>query len=403
MNKKLGPFFFIVVFLFWMNAFSQIETPIMEIKGELPSPPSDFTATDTPNDDGRSITLTWKKSPDDGAGKMTVLGYTIERSTNAETGFEKIAELKSGETSYIDIEKKENQIVLHKVEKNKDYYYNIYSVGKGGVRSEVVRTGPVQAKVQWFNPQRTNTLIAGILLSLFVLYYIYRARRGIELYIRPISGLEAVQEAIGRATEMGKPVLYILGIMGIDDIQTIAGVTILGKVSRMVAEYDAQILVPCIDPLVATISRDTVKEAYLDGGRPDSFKPDNIRYITSEQFGYVAAVDGIMLRERPAANFYLGTFYAESLILAETGHSIEAIQIAGTAAASQIPFFVAACDYTLIGEELFAASAYLSREPLSLGSIIGQDVGKVIIIISIIIGSILEAFGIGVAKYFITR
>ena len=398
MNEKLGPFLFIMVFLIWVNAYSQIEAPATDLAGELPLPPSSFTASDTPYDDGKSITLSWEKSPDDGAGKMNVLGYVIERSTKAETGFEKIAEITSGETTYIDIKDEKN-----KLEKNKDYYYNIYSTGKGGVRSETVRTGPVQATVQWFNPQRTNILIAALLLSLFVLYYIFRARKGIELYIRPISGLEAVQEAIGRATEMGKPVLYILGIMGIDDIQTIAGITILGKVARMVAEYDAQILVPCIDPLVATISRDTVKESYLDAGRPDSFKPDNIRYITSEQFGYVAAVDGIMIREKPAANFYLGTFYAESLILAETGHSIGAIQIAGTAAASQIPFFVAACDYTLIGEELFAASAYLSKEPLSLGSIIGQDVGKVIIIASIVIGSIFEAFGINVAKYFLTR
>jgi len=393
MNNKLEPFLLTIILLLWLNAFSQVEAPVTNITGELPTPPSKFIASDTPYDDGKSITLTWEKSLDDRAGKMTVFGYIIERSMKEETGFEKVGELPAGTTSYVDTT----------VVKNKDYYYNIYSTGKGGVCSETVRTGPAQANVQWYNPQRTNILIAAILLSLFIIYYIFRARKGIELYIRPISGLEAVQEAIGRATEMGKPVLYILGISGIDDIQTIAGITILGKVSRMVAEYDAQILVPCIDPLVATISRDTVKEAYLDAGRPDSFKPDNIRFITGEQFGYVAAVDGIMLRERPAANFYLGTFYAESLILAETGHSIGAIQIAGTAAASQIPFFVAACDYTLIGEELFAASAYLSKEPLSLGSIIGQDVGKVIIIASIIIGSILEAAGINVAKYFLTR
>jgi hypothetical protein len=83
-----------------------------------------------------------------------------------------------------------------------------------------------------------------------------------------------------------------------------------------------------------------------------------------------------MVRAKPAACFYAGTFFAESLILAETGNSIGAIQIAGTAEAAQLPFFVAACDYTLIGEELFAASAYLSGEPHQLGSLKGQDAGK---------------------------
>ena len=85
-----------------------------------------------------------------------------------------------------------------------------------------------------------------------------------------------------------------------------------------------------------------------------------------------------MLRERPAACFYMGAFFAESLILAETGNAIGAIQVAGTAMPSQLPFFVAACDYTLIGEELFAASAYLSGESHQLGSLKGQDVGKVL-------------------------
>jgi hypothetical protein len=117
--------------------------------------------------------------------------------------------------------------------------------------------------------------------------------------------------------------------------------------------------------------------------------------VTDEQFGFVAHVDGVMLRRRPAACFYLGAFFAESLILAETGNSIGAIQIAGTAMPTQLPFFVAACDYTLIGEELFAASAYLSRDEKMLGSLKGQDIGKVIAMIFILVGSIVTTMAQG--------
>jgi hypothetical protein len=67
--------------------------------------------------------------------------------------------------------------------------------------------------------------------------------------------------------------------------------------------------------------------------------------------------------------------------LAETGNSIGAIQIAGTGSASQIPFFVTACDYTLIGEEFFAASAYLSNKPELIGSIKGQDIVKFMVML----------------------
>ncbi len=56
-------------------------------------------------------------------------------------------------------------------------------------------------------------------------------------------------------------------------------------------------------------------------------------------------------------HFIKGYFYAESLLMAETSYNVGAINIAGTTAVTQLPFFIVSCDYTLIGEELYAASA----------------------------------------------
>jgi hypothetical protein len=92
-----------------------------------------------------------------------------------------------------------------------------------------------------------------------------------------------------------------------------------------------------------------------------------------------------MVREQPGAIFLLGSFAAESLLLAENGASTGAIQVAGTDAYTQLPFFITTCDYTLIGEELYAASAYLSREPRLLGSLRGQDVGKAFLMLVIVV------------------
>ncbi len=138
--------------------------------------------------------------------------------------------------------------------------------------------------------------------------------------------------------------------------------------------------------------RESVREAYIMQGRPDLFHEDMVHYLTDDQFAYAAGVNGIMMREKPAAVFYQGKFYAESLILAETGNSIGAIQIAGTASPAQIPFFVTACDYTLIGEEFFAASAYLSKDPKLVGAVKGADVLKVILISAILLGIVLRLF-----------
>jgi hypothetical protein len=354
------------------------------------------TAADTPADAGGSLDVTWQPSPDEGEGKLKVLGYEVWRGTRAAGEYKKLADIDPGKISY--------EFTDEGAENGVEHFYKIRVRGEK-MSTDTAPVGPVKAAPQWFNEARLNILVAAVLLSAFVLYYISQARAGKEFFIRRIAGLEAVQEAVGRATEMGKPILYVPGIADIDDIQTIAAVTILGRVATMVAEYDAALLVPCSRSLVMSTAQEVVKEAYLEAGRPDAYRRENIRYLTDEQFGFVAGVDGIMVREKPAANFYLGTFYAESLILAETGHSIGAIQIAGTAMPSQLPFFIAACDYTLIGEELFAASAYLSREPRLLGSLVGQDWGKVIILIFIIAGVVtaflaqfgLEVFGRSVA------
>lgn len=244
-----------------------------------------------------------------------------------------------------------------------------------------------------FSREKWRHLLGVITVCAALGYYIYAAGRR-TLYIRKIAGLQALDEAVGRATEMGKPVLYVVGLADVDDIQTMASLSILSHVARKTAEYDTPIVTTTARAVAFSAAQEIVRDAFSVAGRPDAFSVESVRYISDDQFGYTAGVDGIMVREKPAANFYIGNFYAESLILAETGHATGSIQIAGTAQPSQVPFFVAACDYTLIGEELFAASAYLSRDPLQVGSLRGQDVGKAIVMALLVVCSVLVSLGL---------
>ena len=231
-----------------------------------------------------------------------------------------------------------------------------------------------------------------ILVSITLYYYIDRARSGEEIYLRTIPGLKALEEAVGRATEMGKSVLFVPGISDMDQVETITGLNLLGHVAEHTAKYETSLNVPVSKSIVMEAGRDICKESYLKAGRPDLYSDDMVHYISDEQFAYAAGVNGIMEREKPAACFYLGKFYAESLMLAETGNSIGAIQIAGTGSPSQIPFFVTACDYTLIGEEFFTASAYLSNKPELLGSIKGQDIVKLLVMVFMVLTLLLNGF-----------
>ena len=281
----------------------------------------------------------------------------------------------------------ENTLTVEKLNRAAAYGFKVIAIGKNGVESApTVTMAAVQPVRQGFDGTRFFLSLIVIIICGAVIYYINVARSGKPLNVRKIAGLQAVYEAVGRATEMGRSILFVPGIQDINDIQTIAGMTILSRVAKTAAEYEAKLEVPTSRALVMTTARETVQAAFLSAGRPDAFNQDLIYYVTDEQFGYVAYLSGMMVREKPATCFYMGSFFAESLILAETGNSIGAIQIAGTAQPAQLPFFVAACDYTLIGEEFFAASAYLSGEPDQLGSLKGQDVGKSIVGIIMVIG-----------------
>ncbi len=259
---------------------------------------------------------------------------------------------------------------------------------------ETVVTGEPQvaqevASGQWFHGGKVRVLVSCLIFLGLIFYFFSKARMGATMYLRPIAGIEAIDEAIGRATEMGKPILYVPGLSDISDVATIASLTILGRVARKVAEYQTALIVPNRDPIVYTVAEEAVKQAYLEAGRPDSYDPDSVFFLTQSQFAFVAGVNGIMMRQKPATNFYMGMFWAESLILAETGSLSGAIQIAGTDAVVQLPFFITTCDYTLIGEELYAASAYLSREPMQMGSIKGLDACKAILMVFITLGLVL--------------
>lgn len=423
-----------------LSQTEDIEEPAQDTLIPSIQPPTGVVAIDVPNDEGHQIVVRWELSPDD----AKLASYVVYR---AEEGgeFSQVAVLAPGTDSMVNNNDILDRVVdfysaelkslkrdLRKAQRKADtdavreleasikgieseleatrkqllrnmvpYIYKVAASYKGyEFISEV--SEPAQARGQWFHLGRINVLVAMIFFFSLVTFFISQAKRGKNLFLRKIAGLEAIDEAVGRATEMGRPILFVPGLSYIGDIATIAALNILQGIAKKAAQYDTPIIVPNRDPIVYTVAREIVKEAYSDAGRPDAFNPDSVFFITTSQFAYVAAVNGIMLREKPAANFFLGMFWAESLLLAETGNISGAIQIAGTDASAQLPFFITACDYTIIGEELYAASAYLSREPNLVGTIKGQDWGKATIAGLLIVLTVLAMFGIEFAVKLLT-
>jgi hypothetical protein len=338
-------------------------------------PPTGVSLAPAPDDDGHHIVVTFTPAPE-------ATGTLVLRRDGETWAVVKKLDRVEGTQSLVDKVPDADQA----------YHYAVQSLGP--MPSGLVVVGPERPVASFFNGKRTFLLTVVLGMLALLMFYLERARRSPKkMYVRRIPGIDAMEEAIGRATEMGRPVLYIPGIEEIQDIQTIAGLLILGHVAEVAARYETEIRVACMIPLVMVVGEEIVRQGYYNAGRPEAHRPQNIQFISSEQFAFAAGANGIIMREKPATCIYMGRFYGESLVLAETAFVNGSIQIAGTAELTQLPFFIAACDYTVIGEELFAVSAYLSRDPRELSALKATDALKVAIILLILVGTVLNTAG----------
>ncbi|MCX8014628.1 MAG: fibronectin type III domain-containing protein, partial [candidate division WOR-3 bacterium] len=169
------------------------------------SPPTKVRAFDTPNDAGKSITITWSKSTD-----PEINGYQIFR---CEPGQEMVC---VGTLMPF-----ENQYVDENVKNGIEYSYQVVAykiIGSDTIKISSELSNPAKSSPQWFNLKRINVLVGMAIFFTLILYFISHARRGKKLSIRRIAGLDAVEEAVGRATEMGKGVPYVPGLSSVSDI-----------------------------------------------------------------------------------------------------------------------------------------------------------------------------------------
>ncbi|MDD3804531.1 MAG: hypothetical protein PHW02_09145 [bacterium] len=332
----------------------------------------DFKVTDVGSDDGTALFVKWNAAEGRDAANL----LRLYRETMDDSARVILADSQTLSGEFLD----EN------LDRAISYRYVLVALDSLG--NETVgrmETEYVSPKVNFFKKDKLLLLIMIFIYAGIIIVLVETVKKGKVLFVRKISGLDTLDEAVGRATEIGRPVLYVPGSSTMSDIATIASLNILGPVAKKIAEYDTRLIVPNRDPIVMTVAKEVVKESYSEAGRPDAYNDNDVFFLTDSQFGYAAAISGIMTREKPATNLLLGMFWAESLIMAEAGNTTGAIQIAGTDAVTQLPFFITSCDYTIIGEELYAASAYLSREPLLMGTLKAQDYFKGLIIVLIVL------------------
>jgi len=250
----------------------------------------------------------------------------------------------------------------------------------------------IAGKIAW--------VVITLIFSISMLTLLYLSSKRIYIpRIREHPGIKAIVEAIGRAVEMGRPICFSPGVQSLYSTKyagdTAAALTILGYTAREAAKRGARLIVGIAPPTVLPVAEDIVRTAYLMEGKPEEYvEGETVRFYSPNQWGFATSYVGMMHRERAAANFLFGGHAAEAMVIAESGATVGAMQVAGSTNVYQIPFFIVACDYTLIGEDEYAAAAYLSPDPVQKGVIFGQDIAKIICATLIVLGALLSTAGI---------
>lgn len=354
----------------------------MPILAEV-SPVTGVSATDVPNDGGTAIEVSWVRGPSEGVRRYRIIRFEGDDDEG------KIV----GEVPPVDDSFTDNEESAQPVRSGVKYRYLVRTEEIGGRTVDSTISDPVAATPSWLHTGRLVNLGALAVFAAMFFFLVNRGKKGKPLYIRPIDALDEMDDAVGRAAEMGRPVFYAPGLHSVTQPATVASISLLSRVAERSARLHTPVKVPNYDPLTWPVAQEVVRQAFIKAGRPEEYQPQDVSYLTSRSFTYAAAVAGIMVRERTASNFLIGHFYSEYLILAETGVSTGALQIGGTDSVAQLPFFITTCDRTMIGEELFAAAAIAGDDPVSRSTIKAHDWFKALLMVAILAGAIIGVLG----------
>jgi hypothetical protein len=233
-------------------------------------------------------------------------------------------------------------------------------------------------------------LIIVVGLTIFTLRYA-KGRTKAFGTMRSITAMDHLEEAVGRAAEMGSSVFFTQGtgeLYSSSAAAMLAGVAVMGRVGEYTAKIGVPLKVFAREGVLQNVCEQVLREAYTRVGKPEAFDPGMVVWTGNDFYAYGNACAQWILKEQPASTFMIGDFGGNALYISETGARTNALQIGGN-----YFIFAVTCDYFLIGEELYASAAYVSGDLEEEATVAAEDMSKVVAFALMLVGILAVLLG----------
>jgi hypothetical protein len=236
-----------------------------------------------------------------------------------------------------------------------------------------------------------------LLLAGATLYFSYRTRLGRQPLLRQIKAYDALRTMMAQAVETGRALHLSLGVGGIATetaADSLAGWEVLRYFSEQAAASGVPPIVSMADPTLMLLAQETLRRAHSSDPVGATEASRQVRWIAPGRAAYAAGVMGLLNSEKLQANAMIGNFGDEYLLMGETAARYASIShVGGASNPNVLPFIFVSADETLLGEEMYAAGAYLSHRPNHIGSLLAQDTVRWAIVLFILGSIVARSFG----------
>lgn len=239
--------------------------------------------------------------------------------------------------------------------------------------------------------------LALLLFAAFLLLVLTFLRRKSPPVFRDVAAFTRLRRAAGLAVEEGTRLHVSIGSGALTTPRgaaSLSALALLRQLGEQTSISDRPLVATSGDPVLAVLSQDTLQTAYQSAGVEEYFEPSSGRLAGLTPFSYAAGAMTVSRQEQVSTDVVMGDFGPEVGLLAEASERENSLLIAAAyEPAAQSILFASAAD-PLVGEELFAAPAYLGKDPAQRASLHTEDILRWLIILALLIAAGLKMAGL---------